>query len=149
MSYIVDNSLEIIEDAKRNLKESALMLQSNTTEFLKEHNERIIKISEAVKLRPGLMLKGTKSKVAEGQDYLKRAFNNRINFEKNKINGLAKLIEISSPEKIIKRGFSITRDRNGKVVKDIKDISAGDAIITELANGSVESEVQKVKKGLK
>ena len=40
------------------------------------------------------------------------------------------------------RGWSITRDADGRVVRSIDDVGPGDAIITSLVDGSVTSTVR-------
>ncbi len=52
------------------------------------------------------------------------------------------LLSTLSPKEVVKRGYSITRLANGKVLSSVKQIQSGQTIQTELADGSVFSEVQ-------
>ncbi|PKP19141.1 MAG: exodeoxyribonuclease VII large subunit [Bacteroidetes bacterium HGW-Bacteroidetes-21] len=58
---------------------------------------------------------------------------------------LQKIVELTDPGLILKRGFSMTL-LNGKMVKDVRHLVAGDKIQTRVFNGTIESEVKSTKK---
>jgi exodeoxyribonuclease VII large subunit len=61
--------------------------------------------------------------------------------ERGKLSLWQKTIELHSPERIYKMGYSLTTV-NGKVVRNQKDVKTGDIIETHLQNGKLESIVQ-------
>lgn len=61
--------------------------------------------------------------------------------ERNKLAIWQKTIELHSPERIFKMGYSLTTV-NGKVVRNQEDIKSGDIIETHLQDGVVESIVK-------
>ncbi|OWY62823.1 hypothetical protein B7486_56355, partial [cyanobacterium TDX16] len=48
------------------------------------------------------------------------------------------------PERALRRGWSITRDTSGRVVRDASALAVGDVLVTQLADGSVRSTVEDV-----
>ena len=60
------------------------------------------------------------------------------------IDRVERIIKIANPERSLKLGYSLTTDARGKVVRDISKIKRGDVIKTLLANGSVESVIDKI-----
>ena len=58
--------------------------------------------------------------------------------QKHKLELLQQRISDASPEKLLKRGYSITL-KNGKAVTDASQVNAGDTLITRLAKGEVVS----------
>jgi exodeoxyribonuclease VII large subunit len=62
--------------------------------------------------------------------------------EKNNLLMLAKTIDLHSPERIFKRGYSLTT-LNGQPVTKIEDIKKGDTLKTYLQNGVIESVVKE------
>jgi len=48
------------------------------------------------------------------------------------------------PVTTMARGWSITRDSSGNVVRSISDIKKGDTVVTALADGSITSTVEGV-----
>jgi exodeoxyribonuclease VII large subunit len=61
--------------------------------------------------------------------------------ERGKLSLWQKTIELHSPERIYKMGYSLTTV-NGKVLRNQKDVKTGDIIETHLQNGKLESIVQ-------
>lgn len=61
--------------------------------------------------------------------------------ERGKLSLWQKTIELHSPERIYKMGYSLTTV-NGKVVRNQRDVKKGDILETHLQNGKVESIVQ-------
>ncbi len=51
-------------------------------------------------------------------------------------------IQMRSPEKIYAMGYSLTRTKNGKIIRQVSDIQQGDTIITYLKEGSIQSVVK-------
>jgi exodeoxyribonuclease VII large subunit len=52
-----------------------------------------------------------------------------------------KILAVLGPNATLRRGYSITRGPNGRVVRSFREVKAGDALHTELADGSVDSTV--------
>lgn len=65
--------------------------------------------------------------------------------QKHSISMLEQSAKYLNPENILKKGYSLSL-KNGKIIKDVEDISPKDIIETRLANGSIESQVKKIKK---
>ncbi|MCF7806003.1 MAG: exodeoxyribonuclease VII large subunit [Candidatus Marinimicrobia bacterium] len=55
-----------------------------------------------------------------------------------------KQLELMHPDRILKRGYSITRDDEGKVIRNARDVEIGDILHTKFADGTTESEVQTI-----
>ncbi|MDO8487041.1 MAG: exodeoxyribonuclease VII large subunit [Candidatus Curtissbacteria bacterium] len=63
-----------------------------------------------------------------------------------KLENLAKSLRILSPENTLSRGYSITTDSRGRIVKSIEGVVLGDIIGVKLARGSLTSQVQSKNK---
>lgn len=61
--------------------------------------------------------------------------------EKGKLNLWQKTVELHSPERIYRMGYSLTMV-NGKVVRGAQDVAKGDVIETHLRDGVIQSEVK-------
>ena len=61
--------------------------------------------------------------------------------EQGRLDLWQKIIELHSPERIFKMGYSLTTV-NGKVVKRAEDAQAGEVLETHLKNGVVRSVVE-------
>ncbi|MBE6331973.1 MAG: exodeoxyribonuclease VII large subunit [Bacteroidales bacterium] len=65
----------------------------------------------------------------------------RMEKEAQALDFIDRTIELSKPENILRRGFSITR-LNGKTLTSAKTLHSGDIIETEMADGKVKAEVK-------
>ena len=55
-------------------------------------------------------------------------------------------INILDPMDVVRRGFSITKRRDGKTVKSIKDVQKNDGISTIVADGRIDSQVEEIER---
>lgn len=63
----------------------------------------------------------------------------RLKDHREKLNSLGGHLEALSPLKVLDRGYSITRNAKGKVIKKASEVKAGESITTKLADGEVDS----------
>lgn len=88
-------------------------------------------------------------KISAAQTYLKTMSDAIVNAapkaiinQDKRLNALEKIVEALSPQKTLKRGFSLTKV-NGKTVKSVDQLADNDVITTYLANGEITSVVNK------
>lgn len=60
---------------------------------------------------------------------------------RDRIDGLGELLEAVGPRSVLERGYSYTTTDAGELLRSVGDASAGDAIETHLADGTVRSTV--------
>ena len=75
------------------------------------------------------------------EEEIPRAAKNILKTEKLNIKNLEKLCQSLSPEQILKRGYSITT-KDGKVIKNVKELSKGEVVKTILREGNFKSKVE-------
>ncbi|MBF0521688.1 MAG: exodeoxyribonuclease VII large subunit [Candidatus Omnitrophica bacterium] len=138
---IVSTSQDMIADEKQTLKDRAVDLQSGTTRFLKDHNAKMIRLMEFIKQRPALMMKTFSQRIEEQRKIFQKTVHQRFQKDKTNLEGLEKLIGAFHPASTLKRGFSITRREDGKILKDFTQIKLNDTILTEVFRGEIQSRV--------
>ena len=72
------------------------------------------------------------------EQQVSQACRTRLSEEQHRLQLLSKEIEHASPEKLLKRGYSMTL-KNGKAVTDVSLLQTGDELETVLAKGRVKS----------
>jgi exodeoxyribonuclease VII large subunit len=72
---------------------------------------------------------------------LRFATQRRLHRQRTQLEFLEKTIALHSPERIYRMGYSLTTV-NGKIVKSINDVKAGDHLLTHTADGTITSEVK-------
>ena len=143
---IIEGANERIEGEQQRLKEYAVNLQNHTRTYLKEHNERIIRMQEAIKYKPAVLLKNRMRSLSEAQKMFKKTIDACLINHRRKLTEHQKFIDIAHPVNTIKRGFSVTRTKDGKLLKSIHMIHPKEALITEVVDGVIDSEIKKISK---
>ena len=72
---------------------------------------------------------------------LRFATQRRLHRQRTQLEFWEKTIALHSPERIYRMGYSLTTV-NGKIVKSINDVKAGDQLLTHTADGTITSEVK-------
>lgn len=65
--------------------------------------------------------------------------------EKQRLDGIANLVENFAPERIFRLGYAIAR-KEGKALQSVEDVAIDDTINISLANGEIESKITKITK---
>ena len=97
-------------------------------------------------------LKNPMSKIDDSRIYLdtlskavENACAGALNKKRNSLAVGASKLEALSPLSALSRGFSLTRDKSGRVLKSVKSLTAGDEIGITLNDGHVSAVVSDVK----
>ena len=69
-----------------------------------------------------------------------------VRAEGRRLDASAARLRALDPTRVLERGYTITRDRDGQVMKRAAALSTGDRLLTEFADGNAASVVQEVDK---
>jgi exodeoxyribonuclease VII large subunit len=94
--------------------------------------------------RSGDLINQYAQRVDELSARCEKAFLSQFNQKQVKLSNLAKRINNLSPQVTLARGYSITY-ANGKIITDISKLKKWQVIETEVANGKIESTINKLK----
>ena len=99
-------------------------------------------------LTPRLMRQSPDKKLATAshqlsqlQARLNQAIQHQLQQANNSLALQASRLDSVSPLNVLARGYSITKTQQGKVVKSVGQIKTGDVLVTELVDGSIESQI--------
>jgi exodeoxyribonuclease VII large subunit len=134
-----------ISEGKERTKNAALDLQSFTTQFFQDQNEILVRFIESLKYKPMDRLKGLSKDIHLQGNTLKQTIKSRFEKDQLKIKSYTKMIDIVNPVHTMKRGFTITRTKEGRLVRSPKDVSKTEGIVTEVFGGRIESVVSEIK----
>ncbi|MDR3178516.1 MAG: exodeoxyribonuclease VII large subunit [Oscillospiraceae bacterium] len=76
---------------------------------------------------------------------IKEVFSRKISKTKEKLTQIASKIDVLSPFKILKMGYTISRNQFNKVIKSIKDVNVGGDIFVKMIDGEVICNVSSKK----
>jgi exodeoxyribonuclease VII large subunit len=135
-----------LADDRERTRQCAVEIQRGIAVLLKDKHLAHARIINALQKAPLDMFLTCHGDLQEEGVELKKIIQLRMKNAFIKIENCQKIVEMASPAKTLKRGFSITRTGGGRLVRKAGDVTLRDLLVTEFAEGSVESEVKVVNK---
>jgi exodeoxyribonuclease VII large subunit len=138
--FIIENNL--IFESEINDLVSAI---SGLTQLLIKDQQLALQSFTSILLElPKQILKDQKSKLDKMMSDM--TYQKNYIFQNNflELQKMGIVIELSHPDKIIKRGFTLLTDKNGKFVTSKTNLALSDVINIQLKDGKVEATVQSI-----
>ena len=135
-AFLIDHLkevLEVLNDAQERITRYAQQKLSTLNAQLSVVAEAIPRLFSVVKTRQDARLDSMQEKMT-------MLIERRLETEQHRIQLVSEKVKSLDPTLLLRRGYSITL-HDGKVVKDVAALSAGDELETRLAHGSVRSKV--------
>ncbi|MBR2242420.1 MAG: exodeoxyribonuclease VII large subunit [Prevotella sp.] len=135
-AFLIDHLkevLEVLNDVQERITRYAQQKLSTLDAQLSVVAEAIPRLFSVVKTRQDARLDSMQEKMT-------MLIERRLETEQHRIQLVSEKVKSLDPTLLLRRGYSITL-RNGKVVKDVSVLRAGDELETRLAHGSVRSKV--------
>jgi exodeoxyribonuclease VII large subunit len=139
--FLVDRLKEFVEGIDERQRRIIEILRWT----LKSHHQRLASITEAINKAPAVRFKGSKKLLDSSLENLKKTIYLRLQNSRTKIKQYQDLVQMADPKNTLKRGFSITRSQEGRLIRSIKEIKGIKGITTQLEDGIIKSEVKEVK----
>ena len=125
------------------LDEAAEGLERQAGQALDRRAARIQELHTRWKAnRPSAVLQRTQECLAALEERAERALGVHLKEKKAEIERFRSLVKALGPESAFERGFSITMDEKGKVLKDVNDAQSGMRLETIMKGGVVASVVE-------
>lgn len=135
-AFLIDHLkevLEVLNDAQERITRYAQQKLSTLNAQLSVVAEAIPRLFSVVKTRQDARLDSMQEKMT-------MLIERRLETEQHRIQLVSEKVKSLDPTLLLRRGYSITL-HNGKMVKDVSVLRAGDELETRLAHGSVRSKV--------
>ena len=91
---------------------------------------------------PLRVIERKKERLDHSKTLLDRAARSGLQSSGERLQALASMIRTLGPESTFARGFSITMDAEGKIIRDASEVKKGERLSTKLANGELNSRVE-------
>ncbi len=142
MPYLRDPRRLIVERQQRvdHLEMRLVQIGKNVFQQRRTQIERMLVFLSA--FRSDRLLQAKRGELAALKLRLTRIVSSSVEARKNRVAELANLVRLLGPEQTLERGYSITIDAHGHIIRSIKILADGDTIRTKLADGEVKSVVK-------
>lgn len=133
-----------LNEQLQRLDDLQISLQRCVRHDTQKYYERWKHLSERLaRVHPQRLLKLRRDVLTAETERLNEQANHQINKIKYRLEHLQTRLQLLSPAYVLARGYSITRDSNGKIVRTTADIEIGQEIITTLQQGEIKSTVRE------
>ncbi len=121
----------------------ATNIKSSTGTFIRHRQNLLARSVEKIRFSAKTIGWKKENELKNIRHELKYKVEDILKFENQKMLRLQEMLRLVDPQQILKRGFSLTL-KNGKLLKSIEQLTEGDRIETRLADGILESNIQKI-----
>ncbi len=134
----------LFRDRKESLHQSALLLQERSQLFLREADRQLVRSEEFLLKRPLNLLVNARLLMDADKDKLKMLVQQRFTEAKKFLDHCQRLAVIADPMQLCKRGFTISRGADGKLIRKAAQLAVDDSLVTHFWDGAVESTIKKI-----
>jgi exonuclease VII large subunit len=121
---IASNASELLQAAEQNLSETAIGVKNLVTTALTRSLSNLDVKADRVRRRPAEVL----------------------GIATMTVKAIADRVRLLDPVNTMARGWSITRNDKGEVVRSIKSLSVGQQLVTSFTDGSTTSAIESIEK---
>lgn len=136
---IVDRVREYVENTEESWSQIARM----STERLSQANVDLVEMSHLLAGRVRNAITRAEERLAHRGERLEAIARHVLERADTTIESRAERLRLLDPQRIMERGWSITRRPDGRVVRSAADVATGDPIVNQFADGTVTSIVEE------
>ncbi|HET6407689.1 MAG TPA: exodeoxyribonuclease VII large subunit, partial [Chthoniobacteraceae bacterium] len=134
-----------LNEAAQRLDIAADNLQRATGNSLSESRQRLADFIAVLRqYRPDQLLAIRRSELEVALAKILNAAKRRIDSGRHSVQRLSDLLRLLSPEATLERGYTITTDAQGVVVKSVSELPGDGRLHTRFRDGSAESVIVRV-----
>lgn len=132
-----------IRERRQRLDEASVFLRREVHQQLARLRNRWHEAAQGLScISPMLIIERKKTRFLEVRNRFQQHQTEKLTGLKNELKSIHQRLELLNPKSTLKRGYSITIDpATKKVVRSTKDVARNQKIVTQLADGEIESKV--------
>lgn len=138
---VVDSATQMLSGARQQLAYFTSGIPLMADNIVVRHRARLQQIAAAIPVVAARRIDGAGKDLAFASQRVAMAARQCVANERQRVTGLEKQVELLSPDRVLRRGYSLTL-RDGHVVSSASSLRAGDSLVTRFADGERTSVVE-------
>ena len=138
---VVDSATQMLSGARQQLAYFTSGIPLMADNIVVRHRARLQQIAAALPVVAARRIDGAGKDLAFASQRVAMAARQCVANERQRVTGLEKQVELLSPDRVLRRGYSLTL-RDGHVVTSALSLRAGDSLVTRFADGERTSVVE-------
>lgn len=139
-------SVQHMREEKSSLWQVTSDLQQGIQSLLKNHHYAMIRVQAVLARDPRRVISDSDEHLRRLWDRVQDAAKHVLKGQCDHVEHCGRFIHASDPVRICRRGFSITRTDDGRVIRSIQDVRKKSQIMTQLPDGHIQSTVDGLHK---
>jgi exodeoxyribonuclease VII large subunit len=132
-----------LREATGALSDRAHRIARRTHAAVERADERLGTRVDRVRAAPGRRVEQAERRLAADHDRLVRRAPHLLTSAERHLAAADARLALLDPVNLLRRGWSITRTADGRVVRSVADAAVGDTLVTQVADGTVTSRVER------
>lgn len=138
---VADSATQMLSGARQQLAYFTSGIPLMADNIVVRHRARLQQIAAAIPVVAARRIDGAGKDLAFASQRVAMAALQCVANERQRVTGLEKQVELLSPDRVLRRGYSLTL-RDGHVVTSASSLRAGDSLVTRFADGERTSVVE-------
>lgn len=138
---VVDSATQMLSGARQQLAYFTSGIPLMADNIVVRHRARLQQIAAAIPVVAARRIDGAGKDLAFASQRVAMAARQCVANGRQRVTGLEKQVELLSPDRVLRRGYSLTL-RDGHVVTYASSLRAGDSLVTRFADGERTSVVE-------
>lgn len=138
---VVDSATQMLSGARQQLAYFTSGIPLMADNIVVRHRARLQQIAAAIPVVAARRIDGAGKDLAFASQRVAMAARQCVANERQRVTWLEKQVELLSPDRVLRRGYSLTL-RDGHVVTSVSSLRAGDSLVTRFADGERTSVVE-------
>ncbi|HUF97904.1 MAG TPA: exodeoxyribonuclease VII large subunit, partial [Ilumatobacter sp.] len=136
---VADRRVDVAHDQ---LAERAQRIARHTRTAVARADERLVARTDRLVGGSNRAIANAERELAAAAAAINRKPIQALTAEARHLEQLAARLALLDPVNLLQRGWAISRDENGRVVRSVSDVAAGGTLITQVADGSITSRIE-------
>lgn len=139
-SQVVDIATRLVYESQKQISYYSSSIPLMTENIIVRNRSRLQQLAAAIPMNAARRIDAASKDLSFTGQRISLLSRQKTETERQRLASLEKQVELLSPERVLRRGYSLTI-KNGHAVTAANELRTGDHIVTRFANWSVESTV--------
>jgi exodeoxyribonuclease VII large subunit len=131
-----------VQHASTGLVDRAHRVARRTHAAVERADERLAVRADRLQTSPAHAIALRSNQLNDLTDRIARRAPRVVDDQRRSLDATAARLALLDPVQLLRRGWSISRDADGRVIRSVDDVEAGDIITTEMADGRLTSRIE-------
>ena len=132
-----------VEQARRELMDCALGMRESHHRLIRDALLRLQTTSERIKIHAPMNLQSAEGRISASSREISQFIEAYVKGERHRLQLLEVRRDALDPVRVLDRGYTLSLNSQGKIVRRLSQVRLGDLLTTVLAEGQVSSRVTK------